>query len=103
MDHMVLTPEEGTYFTIPMQGGTIAGFHGWSDKMLDAIGVYKKHVECGSIAAGIICTNVCGRPGGSNWSFNESGVGSIKHISVDHVHSIRMTPLLHFYHHLIMF
>lgn len=82
-------PEGGSYFsTVPMQGGTIAGFHGRSGTLIDAIGVYKKKADNGTTAAGIICTSVFGGPGGNNWSFNEKGMATIKQIVIGHGDSI---------------
>lgn len=37
--------EQGTYFSFPMAGGKIVGFHGKSGWYLDAIGAYLKPVE----------------------------------------------------------
>jgi hypothetical protein len=37
--------EQGTYFSFPMAGGKIVGFHGKSGWYLDAIGAYLKPIE----------------------------------------------------------
>ncbi|KAG8654618.1 jacalin-related lectin 3 isoform X2 [Manihot esculenta] len=37
--------EQGTFFSFPMTGGKIVGFHGKSGQFLDAIGIYLKPVQ----------------------------------------------------------
>ncbi|KAF9587319.1 hypothetical protein IFM89_001067 [Coptis chinensis] len=57
-------PADGTYFSLPMEGGKIIGFHGKAGQFLDSIGVYVKPVVYPSIhsieeASAKECKAVC--------------------------------------------
>ncbi|KAK4275149.1 hypothetical protein QN277_018282 [Acacia crassicarpa] len=46
--------EEGTYFSFPMTGGKIVGFHGRCGSLLDAIGVYLKPLQQQNQSNGVL-------------------------------------------------